>query len=60
MLDKDNTISASVSEVVMKIPTDEGIPMFFTLHCHSIQRADQYIANTWKKLFIRMHPIQCS
>ena len=51
MLDKDNTISKSVSEAVEKIPTDENDYrkcsfMCFTLHSHSIQRADQHIANT--------------
>ena len=50
MLDKDNIISTSVSEAVEKIPTDEKDYrkcsfMCFTLHSHSIQRAD-CIANT--------------
>ena len=50
MLDKDNIISTSVSEAVEKIPTDEKDYrkcsfMCFTLHSHSIQRADQHIAN---------------
>ena len=50
MLDKDNTISKSVSEAVEKIPTDEKDYhkcsfMCFTLHSHSIQRADQHIAS---------------
>ena len=50
MLDDDNIISASVSEAVEKIPTDEKDYrkcsfMCFTLHSHSIQRADQHIAN---------------
>ena len=49
MLDKD--ISTSVSEAVEKIPTDEKDYrkcsfMCFTLHSHSIQRADQHIANS--------------
>ena len=44
MLDKDNIISASVSEVVEKIPTDEKDYrkcsfMCFTLYSHNIQRA---------------------
>ena len=51
MLDKDNTISTSVSEAVEKISTYEKdyhkcLFMCFTLHSHSIQRADQHIANT--------------
>ena len=46
MLDKDKTISTSVSEAVKKIPTDEKDYckcsfMCFTLHSHSIQRVDQ-------------------
>ena len=50
MLDKDNIISTSVSEAVEKIPTDEKDYrkcsfMCFTLYSHSIQRADQHIAN---------------
>ena len=50
MLDKDNMISTSVSETVEKIPTDEKDHrkcsfMCFTLYSHSIQRADQHIAN---------------
>ena len=49
MLDNDNTISTSVSEVAEKIPTDEKDYrkcsfMFFTLH--SMQNADHHIANT--------------
>ena len=44
ILDKDNIISASVSEVVEKIPTDEKdyrkCPfMCFTMYSHNIQRA---------------------
>ena len=51
MLDNDNTISTSVSEVAEKIPTDEKDYrkcsfMFFTLHSHSMQNADHHIANT--------------
>ena len=50
MLDNDIAISASVSEAVEKIPTDEKDYrkcsfMCFTLYSHSIQRADQHIAN---------------
>ena len=50
MLDKDNVISTSVSEAVEKIPTDEKDYrkcsfMCFTLYSHSIQRADQHIAD---------------
>ena len=50
MLDKNNTISTSVSETIEKIPTDEKDYrecsfICFTLYSHSIQRADQYIAN---------------
>ena len=50
MLDKDNIISKNVSEAVKKIPTDEKdyrkcSVMCFTLHSHSIQRADQHIAS---------------
>ena len=46
MLDKDNIISTSVSEAVENIPIDEKDDhkcffMCFTLHSHSIQRADQ-------------------
>ena len=51
MLDKDNVISTSVSEAVEKIPTDQKDYrkcsfMCFTLHSHSIQGADQHIANS--------------
>ena len=50
MLDKNNIISTNVSEAVKKIPTDEKnyrkcSDMCFTLHSHSIQRADQHIAS---------------
>ena len=50
MLDKDNIRSTSASEAVGKIPTDEKDYrkcsfMCFTLYNHSIQGADQYIAN---------------
>ena len=48
MLDKDNIISTSNSEAVEEIPTDEKYYrkcsfMSFTLHSHSMQRADQHI-----------------
>ena len=48
MLDNHNMISASVKKAVKKIPTDEKDYlkwsfMCFTLHSHSIQRADQHI-----------------
>ena len=50
MLDNDNIISASVSEAVEKIPTDEkddrNAPLCFTLHSFSIQTAYQHIANS--------------
>ena len=47
MLGKDNIMSANVSEAVEKIPTDEKDDrkcsfMCFTLHSHSIQRADEH------------------
>ena len=50
MLDKYNIISTSVSEAVEKIPTDEKDYrkysfMCFTLYSHSMQWADQHIAN---------------
>ena len=63
MLDKDNIISKSVSEVVEKIPIDEKDDrkcsfMCFTLHSHSIQRADQHIANSRNScLPTRIHPV---
>ena len=63
MLDKDNIISTSVSEAVEKIPTDEKDYrkcsfMCFTLHSHSIQRADQHIANSRNScLPTRIHPV---
>ena len=52
MLDNDNIISTSVSEAVEKIPTDEKDYrkcsfMCFTLHSHSIQRADQHMFFTY-------------
>ena len=49
MFYKDNIISTSVSEAVEKMPADEKDQkcsfMCFTLHSHSMQRADQHIAN---------------
>ena len=56
MLDKDNVITTSVSEPAEKIPTDEKDYhkcsfMCFTFNSHSMQRPDQHIANTQKKLF---------
>ena len=64
MLDKDNIISTSVSEAVEKIPIYEKGDrkcsfMCFTLHSHSIQRADQYIANSRNGscLPTRIHPV---
>ena len=63
MLDNDNRISASVSEAVEKIPTDEKdyckCPFLcFTLHSHSIQRAEQHIANSRNScLPTRIHPV---
>ena len=47
MLDKDNIISASVSETVKKIPTDEKdyrkcTFLCFTLYSHNIQGATLY------------------
>ena len=57
MLDKDNMISTSVSETVEKIPTDEkdhckSSFMCFTSHSHSIQGADQHLANIVAYLLI--------
>ena len=63
MLDNDNIINTSVSEAVEKIPTDEKDYckcsfMCFTLHSHSIQRADQHIANSRNScLPTRIHPV---
>ena len=46
----DNNISTSVSEAAEKIPQMKKIianaPLCFTLHSHSIQRADQHIGNS--------------
>ena len=57
MLDKDNIISKSASAAVGKIPTDEKDYrkcsfMCFTLHNHGIQRADQYIVNIEKVVYL--------
>ena len=63
MLDNDNIISTSVSEVFDKIPTDDKdyrIYSFlcFTLHSHSIQRADQHVSNSRNScLPARIHPM---
>ena len=59
-------ISTSVSEAVEKIPTEIDYRkcsfMCFTLHSHSIQRADQhilYLANNRNScLPTRIHPVQ--
>ena len=64
MLDNDNIINTSVSEAVEKIPTDEKDYckcsfMCFTLHSHSIQRADQHIANIEIVVYL-LGCIQCS
>ena len=70
MLDKDNIISASVSDPVEKIPADEkdyrkcSFTCFTlyshsmqrpTLYSHSIKRADQHRANI--EIVTRMHPV---
>ena len=51
MFYKDNIISTSVSEAVEKVPADEKDQkcsfMCFTLHSHSIQRADQHMFFTY-------------
>ena len=63
MLDNDNIISTSVSEVFYKIPTDDKDYrkysfLCFTLHSHSIQRADQHVANSRNScLPTRIHPM---
>ena len=64
MLDKYNIISASVSEAIEKIPADEKDYrqcsfMCFTLYSHSIERADQHIADIEipSSLPTRMHPV---
>ena len=65
MLDKYNMVSASVSEAVEKIPTDEKDYrkcsfMCCTLYSHIIQRADEHIANIEipSCLPTRMHPVE--
>ena len=57
-------MSTSVSEAVEKIPTDEKDDrkcslMCFTLQSHSMQRADQYIANSRNSSYLptRIHPV---
>ena len=63
MLDNNNIRSTSVSEAVEEISTDEKdyrkcSLLCFTLHSHSIQRADQHIANIKKScLPTRIHPM---
>ena len=64
MFDKYNIISTSVLEGLEKIPTDEKDYRkcsfkSFTLYSHSIQRADQHIANIEipSCLPTRMHPV---
>ena len=63
MLDYDDTISTSVSEAVDNIPTDDKDYrqysfLCFTLHSHSIQRADQHVANSRNScLRTRIHPM---
>ena len=64
MLGKDYIMTTSVSEAVEKIPTNEKDDrkcsfMCFTLHSHSIQRADQNIANSRNGscLPTRIHPV---
>ena len=64
MLEKDNIRSASVSEAVLMIPTIEKDYrrcsfMYFTLYSHSIQSADQHIANI-KIIVYLLRCIQCS
>ena len=62
MLDNDIMISASVSEAVEEIPTDEKYSrkcsfICFTLHSHSKQRADQHIDSSRNScLPTRVHP----
>ena len=63
MFYKDNIISASVSEAVEKMPADEKDQkcsfMCFTLYSHSIQRAEQHIANIEVVAYL-LGCIQCS
>ena len=63
MLDKDNIISASVSEAVEKIPTDEkdyckcSFIVYFA-QPQQLQRVDQHIANSRNScLPTRIHPV---
>ena len=63
MLDNNNIISTSVSEVVGKIPADDKNYrkysfLCFTLYSHSIPRADQHVANSRNScLPTRIHPM---
>ena len=64
MLDKDNIKSTGVPEVVEKIPTDEKDYRkcsfkCFTFCSHSIQTADQHIANIEIVVYL-LGCIQCS
>ena len=64
MLVKDDIISTSVSEAVEKIPANEKDYrkcsfICFTLYSHSIQRADQHIANIEIVVYL-LGCIQCS
>ena len=64
MLVKDVITSTSVSEAVEKIPANEKDYrkcsfMCFTLYSHSIQRADQHIANIEIVVYL-LGCIQCS
>ena len=64
MLDNDNIRSTSVSEAVAKIPADKKdyrkyFFMCFTLHSHSMQRADQHLAESRNScLPTRIQPVQ--
>ena len=62
MLDNNNIRSTSVSEAVEEISTDEKdyrkcSLLCFTLHSHSIQRADQHIAND---ILHKIHTEKCA
>ena len=63
MSDNYNIISTTVSEAVEKIPADykdycKCSFLCFTLHSHSIQRADQHIANNRNNFLPTMiHPM---
>ena len=64
MLDKGNILSASVSEAIYKIPTDEKDYrkcsfMCFTLYSRSMQRADQHMASIEIIVYL-LGCIQCS